>query len=356
MMQQTPFEQNETRLNQAMNLMNNFLLSTGVKGARPSKRYLWTDALAVENLIQLELKTGEQAFTEYALELIDMVHNQLGRFDAKDKRKGWISTLSNGEAKIRPTAGGLRIGKPKLERAIGESFSSIDEWDRDGQYFHYLTRWIDALLLVGSVTNDGKYQFWAADLCHVTMKAFIKDLRIPWKMSIDLKRPLISDQGATDPLDGLITIIKVCLAVPELKKELKEFELVLQRLCRNTSWVSADPLGIGRLLISAHQVKNLPNSESKGLDWKDLLAQACVGIDNFLEAEILNSPAGKRLAFRECALAHGIKYWHNEPRFLEKYFPLADELESFWLNEMNSDSWKDHEEINCVTLAASLLN
>ena len=76
MMQQTPFEQNETRLNQAMNLMNNLLLSTGVKGARPSKRYLWTDALAVENLIQLELKTGEQAFTEYALELIDMVHNQ----------------------------------------------------------------------------------------------------------------------------------------------------------------------------------------------------------------------------------------------------------------------------------------
>lgn len=356
MMQQTPFELNHTRLQQAKFLMNNFLLSTGVKGDRPSKRYLWTDALALENLIQLELKTGNQTFTKYALELIDMVHNQLGRFDNKDKRKGWISNLSNGEAKIRPTAGGLRIGKPKLERAIGESFSSIDEWDRDGQYFHYLTRWIEALLLVGSVTNDGKYQFWAADLCHVTMKAFIKDLRIPWKMSVDLKRSLITDQGASDPLDGLITLIKVYLAVPEFKKELKEYKLVLQRLCRNTSWVSADPLGTGRLLISAHQVKNFPPEVSKGLDWKDLLAQACVGIDYYIESGALNSPAGKRLAFRECALAHGIKYWQNESRFLEKYFPLADQLESFWLNEMNSDSWKDHEDINSVTLAASLLN
>lgn len=354
-MQQILTEPNQ-RLTKAKELMQNFLLATGVVGKRPSRRYLWTDALAVENLILLELKTGDQKFTHCALELVDLVHSKLGKFDKKDKRKGWISALPDEEGKMRPTSGGLRIGKPKLERSKEMPFSMNDEWDRDGQYFHYLTRWIDALLLVGEVTNDGKYYFWAADLCAVTMKSFIKETRIPWKMSVDLKRVQINSQGATDPLDGLITLRKVLSAVPEFKKELKPHASILRHLCRNKSWSSPDPLGTGRLLINAHDLKQLSLPSTQVLNWQELLAQACVGIDHLLNGKTFNKPVDSRLAFRECALSHGIRVWQKEGSYMEDYIPLAEEIESFWLNAISTDTWRDHEDINAVTLSASLLN
>jgi hypothetical protein len=39
-----------------------------------------------------------------------------------------------------PTRGGLRIGKKLPERRPGEAFQERLEWERDGQYFHYLTK------------------------------------------------------------------------------------------------------------------------------------------------------------------------------------------------------------------------
>jgi hypothetical protein len=41
--------------------------------------------------------------------------------------------------------GGLRIGKPLKERGANEPIDESLEWDRDGQYFHYLTKWMHAL-------------------------------------------------------------------------------------------------------------------------------------------------------------------------------------------------------------------
>ena len=39
---------------------------------------------------------------------------------------------------MHPTQGGLRIGKNMNERSSSDRFDENLEWDRDGQYYHYL--------------------------------------------------------------------------------------------------------------------------------------------------------------------------------------------------------------------------
>ena len=90
-------------------------------------------------------RTGEQKYRDYAIRLIDQVHRVLGRYREDDARSGWISGLDEEKGHLHPTAGGLRIGKPLKERGEAEPFDERLEWDRDGQYFHYLTKWMHAL-------------------------------------------------------------------------------------------------------------------------------------------------------------------------------------------------------------------
>jgi len=92
-------------------------------GGKPQRRYLWTDAFAVCNL----LGVGR---IDDALALIDRVHHVLGRHRADDPRRGWISGLSEADGDAHPTLGGLRIGKPMPERPAGEPPDDQLEWDR----------------------------------------------------------------------------------------------------------------------------------------------------------------------------------------------------------------------------------
>ena len=73
---------------------------------------------------------------------MDEVHVVLGHFrEGSDKKSGWISGLSEEEGILRPTAGGLRIGKKLDERPLGASQNDRDEWDRDGQVvFFFFSR------------------------------------------------------------------------------------------------------------------------------------------------------------------------------------------------------------------------
>jgi hypothetical protein len=88
---------------------------------------------------------GEPHYGELALRLVDQVHHVLGRHRPEDPRTGWISGLPEAEGEAHPTRGGLRIGKPLPERSAEGPFDERLEWDRDGQYFHYLTKWMHAL-------------------------------------------------------------------------------------------------------------------------------------------------------------------------------------------------------------------
>lgn len=109
---------------------------------------------------------------------------------------------------MNPTQNGLRIGKKLLERSEHDTYDEDLEWDRDGQYFHYLTKWMQALCVVGNTTGDMKYKDWAVKLAQGVHDKFVhsvgKRKRLYWKMSVDLSRPLIQSMGHHDPLEGFV--------------------------------------------------------------------------------------------------------------------------------------------------------
>ena len=199
-------------LDKVREIMLEFSDLTGLSGSgKPPKRYLWTDAFAVCNYLELYRRTREEEFKDLALRLVAQVHQILGRYRPDDVRTGWISGLREEEASRHPTIGGLRIGKPLPERRIGEPYDEQLEWDRDGQYFHYLTKWMQALDQVSRATGDGRYNRWALELARTAHARFVIlspsgiRNRMVWKMSTDLSFPLLPSMGHHDPLDGLIT-------------------------------------------------------------------------------------------------------------------------------------------------------
>ncbi|HXY33305.1 MAG TPA: hypothetical protein VEI07_03695, partial [Planctomycetaceae bacterium] len=137
------------RLELAQTLMADFADATGVSGETRPRRYLWTDAFAVCNFLGLYRQTGDELYLRYARELIDQVHHILGRHREDDSRRGWISGLSEEEGERHPTIGGLRIGKRLNEHGPLEEPDAFLEWEQDGQYFHYLTKWVHALYRAG---------------------------------------------------------------------------------------------------------------------------------------------------------------------------------------------------------------
>jgi hypothetical protein len=117
--------------------MSEFARRTGLSPSEQDpQRYLWTDAFAVCNFLELFQQTADQQYRRYAMELIDQVHWVLGRYRGDDVRNGWISGLDNESGHRHPTLGGLRIGKALRERGLNEALDERLEWDRDGQYFH----------------------------------------------------------------------------------------------------------------------------------------------------------------------------------------------------------------------------
>ena len=75
-------------------IMSEFADSTGLSNAsREPGRYLWTDAFAVCNYLELYRQTGEQNYIQLALKLVDQVHITLGKHHKDSKRSGWLSGL-----------------------------------------------------------------------------------------------------------------------------------------------------------------------------------------------------------------------------------------------------------------------
>src|SRR5437588_1732298 len=93
----------------AARLMSKFAMRTGLSPpAQHPQRYLWTDAFAVCNFLELFARTGDQSYGRCAAALIEQVHRVLGRFRDDDVRRGWISGLDEEAGSRHPTAGGLR--------------------------------------------------------------------------------------------------------------------------------------------------------------------------------------------------------------------------------------------------------
>ncbi|MDH5515609.1 MAG: hypothetical protein OEY45_10670, partial [Gammaproteobacteria bacterium] len=174
-------------------IMLDYAAASGLSdSSREPRRYLWTDAFAVCNYLELYRQSGETSFLQLALKLVDQVHRTLGQHRKDSIHSGWLSGLDDVQARLHPTRGGLRIGKRLDERQPGEPVNESLEWDRDGQYFHYLTKWMHALNCVSRDTGMGIYNRWAMELARVTHAAFSYTpstggtRRMYWKMSIDL--------------------------------------------------------------------------------------------------------------------------------------------------------------------------
>jgi hypothetical protein len=110
-------------------IMNEFAALTGLTSDKAPQRYLWTDAFAVCNFLELYRQTNAERYKQLALRLVDQVHNVLGRHREDDPRTGWISGLDEQEGQLHPTIGGLRIGKKLNERR------PTDRYDVSSQYF-----------------------------------------------------------------------------------------------------------------------------------------------------------------------------------------------------------------------------
>jgi len=114
----------------AREIMLDFAYMTGLSSVRkPPRRYLWTDAFAVCNFLELYRRTGDENFRGLALRLVDQVHHTLGRHRQDGPRMGWISGLDANEGEVHPTRGGLRIGKQLDERRRGEPPNERLEWN-----------------------------------------------------------------------------------------------------------------------------------------------------------------------------------------------------------------------------------
>jgi hypothetical protein len=325
------------RLAQAAGILDDFAASSGLTTAAQPRRYLWTDAFAVMTWVGLHEQTHDKRFLDLALRLVDQVHEVLAPHPAD---------------KDHPMARGLRIGKPLPERRPDEPYDPGLEWERDGQYYHYLTKWMHALQRAASAAGDERYRRWAAELAQAAHRAFVHPRGMYWKMSIDLSRPLVSSMGAHDPLDGFVEAASL-----GLKRETKE----LAHICAGRPWATDDPLGAGGLLLAALRLARLVAQGSKTLEPYLMQVLDDAALSAQAAAPELGGSAVHRLAFRELGFALGLHAVeplgkHVPVRRLEPFVALASELEDFWLDPANqrARTWTGHRDINAVTLAACL--
>jgi hypothetical protein len=373
-------------------LMSEFATRTGLCSPVPDQqRYLWTDAFAVCNFLGLFRRTGDEKYRRWAAQLVDKVHQLLGRYrDDDTRRSGCISGLDEETGRRHPTAGGLRIGKLLKERDANEPVDERLEWDRDGQYFHYLTKWMYALCQAAFVTGDAVYARWAVELAEAAFRGFVRRshsgavIGVYWKMSTDLSRPLVPATGLHDALDGFITFRQVRHAIAKTPTDVAAANLSaaiesLSALCQHRDWITDDPLGLGGLLFDACRLCQLPGEErSNDARLLEELTDGCRnGLMAFFASRDLSRPASHRLAFRELGLAIGLRAlpmiadamkkvrsgfgsrpalrWNVD--LLLPYESFSEKIVGFWMPhaQRQAASWQAHQNINDVMLATALM-
>ncbi|QXE91511.1 hypothetical protein KP001_02895 [Geomonas subterranea] len=381
----------EERINLAGEIMLDFAAQTGVSQENKSpRRYLWTDAFAVFNFLELYHRTQDEEWLMLARHLVDQVHQTLGRHRPDSARSGWLSGLGEEEGARHPTRGGLRIGKKVDERAPDEPMDERLEWERDGQYYHYLTKWMRALGRMSRVTGEAGYLRWAMELAQTAHRAFRfsaapdGSFGLHWKMSSDLRRSLVPSVGQHDPLDGLVTCCELLFAargftdqeLPDLEREVRE----LTGMCRNRDFSTDDTLGIGSILVDACRSGELIINDA----FQDIALFQRMVHDGLLSLEdlaatFLDQQARYRLAFRELGLSIGLKGAARLARVFEEYpdarggelapwlqprleamlwfHKMSSKIEAFWIEEMRkgTEHWRSHGDINMVMLATSLV-
>lgn len=358
----------------ARRLMDEFAVDTGLEGGAPPRRYLWTDAFAVCNYLGLHRESGEGRDLDLALRLIDQVHHVLGRHRPDDPRRGWLSGLDEAEGERHPTRGGLRIGKPLPERRLDEPYDAEREWDRDGQYLHYLTQWMHALRRAAEASGQAIFHRWAVELARAAHAGFRRPgppPRLAWKMSVDLARPLVPSTGQHDPLDLWLAALELVAGAPGERPDLERELAEAGALCDDARWETDDPLGAGALALATHRLLQLElrhGVDDRGL-LRPLVAATRRSCERVARLAPLDQPASHRLAFRELGLSLGLhalarveppeslpRGVRDDLAALARLGALAGRIDAFWSEPeaRRNRTWSAHADIDSVMLATSL--
>ena len=389
----------DMRLARAGELLASFARRTGIHApGDASRRYVWTDAFAVQALLALARATGETRHRDDAFRLVALVHLHLGTHRSDDPRVGRISGLDGSVADLHPTLGGLRIGKPLPERSADMPYDERVEWERDGQYYHYLTRWVMALISCARAAPNPdereRHLDHARELAHAMHAAFVVEAwpggpkRIRWKMSIDLTRPQIEAYGLVDMIDGFATFATLeaelrtqGIADPVLAHATAE----LRAMCDvSGTFATVDPLSLGGLLLDTARFIGLVAAGAFPRDFAfdRLVERLLLDLERGLEAfdrsgalaEVHEGALERRLGFRELGLAIGLQSIgqmraaaSREPSLiatiaprvdrLARHLPLVERIERTWLDPRAEGcaSWLEHIDIHEAMLAACLL-
>jgi hypothetical protein len=174
---------------------------------------LWTDAFGVVLLVSLYRALAKDEFLDEAEWVVAEVDRVLGR------RRG------------------VRIG---------------EEFDRDGQYFHYLAMWLYALAVIGR--HIPRYREKGIDLVHQVHDAFLVPGRgVVWKMKEDLSGPYPGfGLGALDAFDGYVSYR--ILDEKALSREIADMQRLVDQSA--SSLLITQDLGLGMMLWMTHFFAN----------------------------------------------------------------------------------------------------
>lgn len=230
------------------------------------RRYLWTDAFAVLNYVSLaqrsQTEDGKQLYLKAAHTLADCVHETLG---CPRSEKYPMERDSSG---LSPSGFvGLRIGKV-------EARAKTDFGMRlDGMYWHYVDKWLFALLRLGQISGSSERLRQAAGWAKVLFPRFF-DTRhggIRWKLNVDATP--ISEQPHGFPNGDTLNAYVVYTLIQRAQNDISlsdEIQAMYKGLQESYSpRKTRDPLGWGLdLWMQLFLERQLPSADAMSvLQW-----------------------------------------------------------------------------------------
>ena len=296
------------------------------------RRYLWTDSFGILNLVTLshraQSEERKRVLLKAAQRLADVTSKTLGT-----PRSENLPMLPNDKGGYK----GMRIGKEKAKIMSDAGMSY------DGMYWHYIDKWIFALVRLGQAT--GEIPTAATDFIKDVHPHFLKKDRhggpvgLYWKMNSDLS--VIAGLEDTDPnrdaFDGWIMYNLAHRLNPTLEKEVKELNHVVTNYVKSGLRATSDPLGYGLIWWSYQWVQG-KQVDSNKQKLKQLAPMA------------LDVRHGRQLPFRLYGAIIGGKLSMDST-----IIALAEKsLDSMTEYEMNTTVGSPHSTINKVMFATAL--
>uniref|UniRef100_A0A0G4ICY5 Uncharacterized protein n=1 Tax=Chromera velia CCMP2878 TaxID=1169474 RepID=A0A0G4ICY5_9ALVE len=214
------------------------------------RRYLWTDAFGVMGFLALASQDPDNAEVHVgaARSLIEATERTLGRprdaslpmeRETENDRK-----LTSFDAQRSTGFVGLRIGKV---RALSEGTDAGMTFD--GMYWHYVDKWLFALLRFAQASGDDEMLLHAAAVASKVFRRFFREGRgVYWKLSTDGKP--VEGMTDDDSLSALVVFSCIQCALETKGKTgiislNKEIDALRTALGGYHSPGTSDPLGWG---------------------------------------------------------------------------------------------------------------